>query len=117
MWKLSDGVCKADFRHWLESIDTQLEALHGLEYADLVLQKVKRLPTEVAAELLEKCIKEINEEHNQKIGPGAPPGIGEEDPWAKRLGSAVEAVKGRGEFLLIPASGTFPKRRAGSTRT
>ena len=36
VWKLVDGVTKPDFRHWIDSIDIQLEAIHGFIYPDLV---------------------------------------------------------------------------------
>ena len=49
VWKLPDGVSKPDFRHWIDSIDIQLEAIHGFIYPDLVCEKIKRLPTEVTS--------------------------------------------------------------------
>ena len=45
VWKLPDGVSKPDFRHWLDSVDIQLEAIHGFIYHDLVSEKIERLPT------------------------------------------------------------------------
>ena len=40
IWKLAEGVSKPDFRHWLDSVDTALEAVHGFDYPDLVLQQI-----------------------------------------------------------------------------
>ena len=53
VWKLSDNVSKPDFRHWLDSVDLQLETIHGFVYPDLVLEKVKRLSADVTAKALE----------------------------------------------------------------
>ena len=56
VWKLPDGVSKPDFRHWIDSIDIQLEAIDGFVYHDLVFEKIKRMPTEVTPMLLLKAI-------------------------------------------------------------
>ena len=61
MWKLADGVNKPDFRHWVDSVDLQLEAIHGFAYPDLVLEKIKRLTSEVTEAALMKIIKEIDD--------------------------------------------------------
>ena len=39
VWKLADGVSKPDFRHWVDFVDLQLEAIHGFAYPDLVLHR------------------------------------------------------------------------------
>ena len=41
--KLSNNVSKPDFRHWLDSVDLQLGAIHGFVYPDLVLEKAPTL--------------------------------------------------------------------------
>ena len=92
MWKLADGVSKPDFRHWLDSVEIQLEAIHGFVYPDFVFEKMKRLPTEVTAASLSQAIAKINVDHKKKLRPArvaageseviAPPGIGaNSDPW------------------------------------
>ena len=80
-------MSKPDFRHWLDSVDTQLEAIHGFEYPDLVLAKVKRLTHEVTSVDLEQIISEINEANAKpmSIPPGMQPHTprpGGTDPWA-----------------------------------
>jgi hypothetical protein len=67
VWKLVDGVTKPDFRHWIDSVDIQLEAIHGFVYSDLVLGKIKRMTTEVTPALVRKAIDEINFEHKMKL--------------------------------------------------
>ena len=102
VWKLPDNVSKPDFRHWLDTVDIQLDAIHGLQYPDLVLEKIKRLPSEVTGELLSQVITKINDEHREKKRKehidktGAPPGISG-DLW-HRLG------KDEGEDLIDPLS-------------
>ena len=91
MWKRPDGVSKPDFRHWIDSIDIQLEAIHGFVYPDLVFERIKRMPTEVTPVMLLKAIDEINIDHKKKlkveriIAEGSvPPGLSTgqgADPW------------------------------------
>ena len=50
VWKAADGISKADFRHWVEAIDNNLEAIHGWNKADLVLDRIRREETEVNAD-------------------------------------------------------------------
>ena len=93
VWKLHDHVTKLDFRHWLDAIDLQLEAIHGFAYPDLVLEKVKRFPTEITEAALSTIIKTINDEQAEKKRkeesaegsvPEPAPGLsGFFDPWAK----------------------------------
>ena len=66
VWKLQDSVSKLDFRHWLDAIDLQLEAIHGFSYPDLVLEKVKRYPTEITETALKEIIQKINDEQAAK---------------------------------------------------
>ena len=56
-------------------MDIQLEAIHGLAYPDLVLEKVKRFPTEVTAEALAQVVQEVKEDHRKKTMTSPPPGI------------------------------------------
>ena len=72
-WKLPDNASKLGFRHWLDSVDIQLEAVHGFVYPSLAFEKIKRLPTEVTVQV----IKEINDEHRKKarLAAGLPLGI------------------------------------------
>ena len=60
-----------------DSVDIQLEAIHGFVYPDFVFEKIKRLPIEVTSEALVQVIKEINDEHRKKarLAAGLPLGI------------------------------------------
>ena len=40
--KLVDQVSKADFRHWADALDIQLDVVHHLTYAEIVLGKARR---------------------------------------------------------------------------
>ena len=86
VWKLADGASKPDFRHWVDSVDLQLEAIHSFAYPDLELEKINRLTSEVTEAALMKIIKDINDEHKLKVatarlaeGGGPPP------EWAKGI--------------------------------
>ena len=114
VWKVSDNVSKPDFRHWLDSVDLQLEAIHGFVCPDLVLDKVKRLPTEVTAQAPENIIVDSNAEHKKKISSDAPPGIDAAPPRADTLGSLDWGAGPAQElYLSIRASGTLPKSPGG----
>ena len=108
VWKLPDNVSKPDFRHWLDTVDIQLEAIHGFQYPDLVLERIKRLPNEVTGELLSQVITKINDEHREKKRKehiektGAPSGISEH--LRHRLG------KVEGENLINPDSWNFDEK-------
>ena len=41
-WKLPVGVSKLEFRHWIDTIDTNFDAALGFKYTEVVLDKVKR---------------------------------------------------------------------------
>ena len=36
------GVSKLEFRHWVDTIDTNFDAVLGFKYPEVVLDKVKR---------------------------------------------------------------------------
>ena len=45
VWKLGEKVEKADFRHWLDAIAVQLEAVHQFKYPELILKKIRTSET------------------------------------------------------------------------
>ena len=47
VWKLPDQVTKQEFRHWLDTIDTNLDAAQHFHYPEIVLDKVKRFESEI----------------------------------------------------------------------
>ena len=67
VWEMADGESKADFRHWLDSMDTQLETEHGFGYPHSVLDNITRLPNDVSAPDLEKIIDVINAERTKSV--------------------------------------------------
>ena len=50
VWKLPEQVTKQEFRHWLDTIDTNLDAVHCYHFPEVVLDKVKRYEVEVNSE-------------------------------------------------------------------
>ena len=62
VWKLANGVLKPDFRHWITAVEINLEAVHGFEKPDLVLDKIRRCQTEITADSLDTIIEEINDD-------------------------------------------------------
>ena len=40
-------MSKQEFRHWVDTIDTNLDAAHGFKYLEIVLDKVQRSEVEV----------------------------------------------------------------------
>ena len=47
VWKLPDKLDRDEFRHWKDTVDANLEAVHRLPYPELVLEQVRRRKTEV----------------------------------------------------------------------
>ena len=49
VWKLADSATRPDFRHWCDTIDSNLDAVHHLPYPEILLDKVRRSKTEINA--------------------------------------------------------------------
>ena len=87
VWKIPENVAKPDFRHWLDTVDIQLEAIHGFQFPNLFLEKIKRQATEITRASLMQIIIDINDEHREKKRKehiertGSPPGISGAGPW------------------------------------
>ena len=115
VWKLQDNVSKLDFRHWLDAIDLQLEAIHGFSYPDLVLEKVKRYPTEITESALKEIIQTINDEQTAKKRKES----GKEEPviGSPGLGSFSTSVVTHGtvRYQSIRAAGTSKRNPDGCT--
>ena len=62
VWKLPEDVSKIHFRHWMNAVDPQLEAVHGWRHADIILNWIKRSEDPIDAEVLERCLVEAGEE-------------------------------------------------------
>ena len=86
--KQAESVSKPDFRHWLEIVDTNLEAVHNFRYPEIILDKVKRFKEEITVTNSPTIIKQANEEV-AKIRAAAAAGSfaspdgfrGGADPW------------------------------------
>jgi hypothetical protein len=70
VWKLPDDVSKTQFRHWMNAVDLQLEAVHGWRHADLILNRVKRSEDPIDAEVFERCLHEAGLEIDVIEGEG-----------------------------------------------
>ena len=95
VWKLPVGVTKLEFRHWIDTIDTNFDAAMGFKYPEVVLDKVKRseVPiTESNWKLIlamanenipsNKAIDKEIEERKSKGGEGF---SGGPDPWTSKM--------------------------------
>ena len=60
VWKLSDDLDKSAFRHWVDAVDQQLEAVHGFRHASFVMNEVRRCDSEITAETFTECIEKAN---------------------------------------------------------
>ena len=61
VWKLQDGVTEPDFRHWLDIIDSNFDAVHHLQYSEIVLDKLRSFDEEVTATNWGEIIGQANE--------------------------------------------------------
>ena len=97
VWKLQDDVGKESFRHWLGAIDVQLEAVHGLAFPKVVLDKVRRQGTPITKESFHVVLQKASEEIHAK------------DP--ERLADEVDhtnwAFDEKGRFLYSYLIGKF----------
>ena len=59
VWKLPDNVGKDGFRHWIDAVDNQLEAVHSLPFPELVLERVRRSKVEVGKVEFEKILEDV----------------------------------------------------------
>ena len=60
VWKLTDNLDKSAFRHWVDAVDQQLEAVHGFKHASFVMNEIRRSDTEVTAAVFTTCIEKAN---------------------------------------------------------
>ena len=59
---MPENVTKQEFRHWIGTADTNLDAAHHFEFPELVLDKVKRSEVEVSASNWSAVLEKVNEE-------------------------------------------------------
>ena len=59
VWKLADNVDKDGFRHWIDAVDNQLEAVHFLAFPELVLERVRRSQVEVGKAEFEQILEDV----------------------------------------------------------
>ena len=84
VWKLPDEVSKVRFRHWLNALDSQLEAVHGWRHADIVLNRVKRSEDPIDADSLERCLTEAEDEIDKLEGDNFDPHVKHNYPFSER---------------------------------
>ena len=58
------SVPKAEFRHWVEALEIQLEQVHGFVRPDLVLDKIMRQKVQIDAAAVRRIIRNINEDED-----------------------------------------------------
>ena len=67
VWKLADKVEKADFRHWLDAIDVQLEAVHQFKYPELILKKVRMREEEITDDVLNEIRESVKKDLPREV--------------------------------------------------
>ena len=60
VWKLPEDVSKVQYRHWSNAVDIQLQAVHGWSCSDYIINRVKRCPDPMTAEMFERCLAEAS---------------------------------------------------------
>ena len=96
VWKLPVGVTKLEFRHWIDTIETNFDAAMGFKYPEVVLDKVKRseVPiTESNWKLILAVANEnipsnraIDKEIEERKKKGGSEGFsGGLDPWTSKM--------------------------------
>ena len=94
VWKLPVGVSKLEFRHWVDTIDTNFDAALGFKYTEVVLDKVKRSEVPVDESNWKFRIamanadipanKAIDEETEERAKKGPEGFMGGGDPWSSK---------------------------------
>ena len=57
--ELPDNVDKDGFRHWIDAVNNQFEAVHSLPFTELVLERVRRSPVEVGKVKLDRILEDV----------------------------------------------------------
>ena len=55
-------MLKDEFRHWMDTVATHLEAVHGVPFSEIVLDKITREKTEVTRSSWASIMKKANED-------------------------------------------------------
>jgi hypothetical protein len=58
--KLPDDLDKLSFRHWVDAVDQQLEAVHGFKHASFVMNEIRRSDAEITAATFTACLEKAN---------------------------------------------------------
>ena len=61
VWRLTDKVTKLDFRHWVEAVEVNLEAIHNWSKPDIILDLVRRQSVEVDATVLAAMVRQASD--------------------------------------------------------
>ena len=67
VWKLADKVEKTDFRHWLDAIDVQLEAVHQFKYPELILKRVRMCEEEITDDVHNEIRELVNKDLPREV--------------------------------------------------
>ena len=67
VWKLPDDLDKLSFRHWVDAVDQQLEAVHGFKHASFVMNEICRSEVEITAGMFTTCIEKANVKIGQSL--------------------------------------------------
>ena len=95
VWKLPVGVTKLEFRHWIDTIDTNFDAAMGFKYPEIVLDKVKRSEVPITESNWKIILamanenipsnKAIDKEIEERKSKGGEGFSGGPDPWTSKM--------------------------------
>ena len=66
VWKLPEEVGKPEFRHWIEAVNLQLEAVHGFDHPEHVLNRVRLSTQPITQEVFDAILDKVNDEDPMK---------------------------------------------------
>ena len=71
MWKLGEKVEKADFRHWLDAIDLELEAIHQFKHHELIFNHIRMRDDVIDDSMLNEIREQVNRDlpHDAEVRP------------------------------------------------
>ena len=67
--KLPESFSKAAFRFWLDAVDNQLEAIHGISKPEIFLAHIRRMETSCTKPAYDQMFKDINN-NGEKVDYG-----------------------------------------------
>ena len=67
VWKLPEDLDKLSFRHWVDAVDQQLEAVHGFKHASFAMKEICHSNVEITSDIVHTCIEKANVKIGQSL--------------------------------------------------